>query len=132
MATSSPTTPTATTSNTTSTLNFPRGDNRANGVFVSLGPDGRLHAIFQGQAASRTHLIFDVTGYFVGTEEGATFISIQPRRSLDTRVGNGLSGAFQHGIALFARKQGEHVGVQTRRPPEPDLVPRQDQHRADP
>jgi hypothetical protein len=48
-----------------STLNFPVGDNRANGVTVALGEDGSLSATFSGgPTGSTTHLIFDVTGYF--------------------------------------------------------------------
>jgi len=47
---------------TSSTLNFPFGDTRANGVTVALG-SGTLSATF-GYAGS-TQLIFDVTGYFV-------------------------------------------------------------------
>jgi spore germination protein YaaH len=48
---------------TSSTLNFPLGDTRANGVTVALSPTGSLSATF-GYAGS-TDLIFDVTGYFV-------------------------------------------------------------------
>ncbi len=57
--------PVASNSPKTSTINFPRGDNRANGVTVSLGSGGRLSATFVGPAGARTALIFDVTGYFV-------------------------------------------------------------------
>ena len=45
-----------------STLNFPVGDTRANGVTVALSATGSLSATF-GYAGS-TDLIFDVTGYF--------------------------------------------------------------------
>ena len=48
---------------TTSILNFPLYDNRANGVTVPLGPTGTLSATF-GATGGSTHLIFDVTGYF--------------------------------------------------------------------
>ncbi len=41
-----------------------------------------------------THLIFDVTGYFVPTISGATFVPLTPARLLDTRFGIGLSGPF--------------------------------------
>ncbi|MEX1171103.1 MAG: M14 family metallopeptidase, partial [Chloroflexota bacterium] len=32
----------------TSTINFPRGDNRANGATVALDPDGKVAAVFRG------------------------------------------------------------------------------------
>jgi hypothetical protein len=48
---------------TSSTLNFPLGDTRANGVTVALSLTGSLSATF-GYGGS-TDLIFDVTGYFV-------------------------------------------------------------------
>jgi len=48
---------------TSSTLNFPLGDTRANGVTVALSLSGSLSATFA--YAGTTHLIFDVTGYFV-------------------------------------------------------------------
>ena len=57
--------PVETTSATSSTINFPVGDDRANGVTVALGAGGTLSAVF-GAAPGRTvELIFDVTGYFV-------------------------------------------------------------------
>ena len=51
---------------TTSTLNFPVGDNRANGVTVPLSGTGTLSATYleNGPGSPTTHLIFDVTGYF--------------------------------------------------------------------
>jgi hypothetical protein len=48
-----------------STLNFPDGDIRANGVIVPLNA-GALDAMFWSgsDGAWRVHVIFDVTGYF--------------------------------------------------------------------
>jgi hypothetical protein len=58
--------PDATNSPTSSTLNFPAGDNRANGVTVALGAGGKLSATFVSTSTSATaQVIFDVTGYFV-------------------------------------------------------------------
>ncbi|MGZ6266939.1 MAG: fibronectin type III domain-containing protein, partial [Candidatus Limnocylindrales bacterium] len=58
--------PVATNVPTSSTLNFPVGDDRANGVTVALGAGGTLSVTFvapnPGPAAQ---VIFDVTGYFV-------------------------------------------------------------------
>jgi hypothetical protein len=48
---------------TSSTLNFPLGDSRANGVTLALGAGGTLSATLA--PAGSTDLIFDVTGYFV-------------------------------------------------------------------
>jgi hypothetical protein len=49
----------------TSTLNFPVGDNKANGVTVSLAADGYLDFIYwTTRTSDRTHILFDVTGYF--------------------------------------------------------------------
>jgi hypothetical protein len=93
-------TPTATTSPSTSTLNFPVGDNRANNVTIPLGPGGSLAIVYDGApAGATTHVIFDVTGYFVAGASGAQFVPLLPNRLLDSRVGNGLSGKFQTGIA---------------------------------
>jgi len=50
---------------TSSTLNFPLWDNRANGVTVALAGDGSLSATYISGTGGSTHLVFDVTGYFV-------------------------------------------------------------------
>ena len=91
--------PVATASPTTSTINFPLGDNRANGVAVTLGAGGTLSAVYKGgPGGATTALLFDVTGYFVPDGSGATYVPLTPTRLLDTRTGNGLSGAFVIGI----------------------------------
>ena len=85
---------------TSSTVNFPSADTRATGVTVALGPGGTLSATF-GYAGS-THLVFDVTGYFVPDGSGATFVPLSPSRLLDTRTGNGLAGPFSaHAARTF-------------------------------
>jgi hypothetical protein len=59
-------TKTPTKSPTTSTLNFPRGDNRATGVTVPLGPGGKLSVTYGASPSTvTTHVVFDVSGYFV-------------------------------------------------------------------
>jgi spore germination protein YaaH len=56
--------PTEVTSPTTSTINVPLGDIRANGVTVQLG-SGRLWAVYRAARSSdTTQLLFDVTGYY--------------------------------------------------------------------
>jgi hypothetical protein len=50
---------------TSSTLNFPVGDDRANGVTVALSIAGTLGVTFVAPAPGPiAHVIFDVTGYF--------------------------------------------------------------------
>jgi hypothetical protein len=57
--------PNATNDPTSSTLNFPRGDDRANGVTVALGAGGTLSVTFVAPGTGPTvHVIFDATGYF--------------------------------------------------------------------
>ena len=49
----------------TSTINFPLGDTRADGMTVPLGPGGTLDAMYWTTSTADTiDLIFDVTGYF--------------------------------------------------------------------
>jgi hypothetical protein len=52
----------------TSTLNFPVGDNRANGVTVPLntsGPTPTLSFVYVAHGGATADVILDVTGYFV-------------------------------------------------------------------
>ena len=52
---------------TTSTLNLPKGDTRANGVAVPLaasGTPGSLSIVYIAAGGATTQVIFDVTGYF--------------------------------------------------------------------
>ena len=58
-------TPVATNSPTTSTLNFPHGDIRANGVTVPLGAGGMLSITYAAPARATAQVVFDVTGYFL-------------------------------------------------------------------
>ena len=51
---------------TSSTVNFPLGDDRANGVTVALSATGSLSVTFVAPTNGPSgHAIFDVTGYFV-------------------------------------------------------------------
>ena len=91
--------PVATTTPTSSTLNFPPGDTRANGVTVPLSGTGTLSATYVSPvAAAHTHLVFDVTGYFAPDASGATYVALTPTRLLDSRSGNGLSGPFNNHV----------------------------------
>ena len=55
----------ATASPKSSTLNFPVGDTRANGVTIQLGPGGTLGLVYIAHAGAAAQAIFDVTGYFL-------------------------------------------------------------------
>jgi len=91
--------PNANDNPTTSTINFPVGDNRANGVTVALN-GGSLSATYVAASPSaHTQLVFDVTGYFVPDASGATYVALPPARILDTRVGTGLVGVFKSHVA---------------------------------
>jgi PKD repeat protein len=104
--------PVSTTTPTTSTLNFPTADVRANGVTVPLDGSGDLHAVYKAAAGKTTHLIFDVTGYFVDGPTGAEFVPVPPARILDTRIGLGWPAALAHGTPATWSATG-HDGVET-------------------
>ena len=58
--------PTAMNVPTSSTLNFPIADNRANEVAVALRPTGTLSVTYvSATGEATTDVVFDVTGYFV-------------------------------------------------------------------
>ena len=91
-------TPTATNTPTSSTLNFPVGDVRANNATVPLAADGRLAAVYKAASNRTAELVIDVTGYFLPDDAGSTYEPIDPVRLLDTRSGDGLSGPFQANV----------------------------------
>ena len=57
-------TPTSQAAPTTSSINFPVGDTRANGVTVPLHTDGNQYLVYKSGTGKKTHVILDVTGYF--------------------------------------------------------------------
>ena len=87
--------PTKTANPSSSTINFPLGDNRANNLTLPLDGNGDLAAVYKAVAGKSTHLVFDVTGYFLADDSGATYQPITSARLLDSRDGTGLSGKFQ-------------------------------------
>ena len=90
--------PTVSSAPDASTLNFPKGDTRANNVTVRLGLWGVLEAVYAGGALGTTaQVIFDVTGYFTPDATGDTYHPATPVRLLDSRSGNGLAGPFSTG-----------------------------------
>jgi hypothetical protein len=62
--------PNETATPATSTLNFVKGDIKANGVTVALSPTGMLAVTYLSSRGNTTDLVFDVTGYFVAPNAG--------------------------------------------------------------
>ena len=93
--------PNAMNNPTSSNLNFPAGDDRANAVTVALSFGGGLWVTFAAPTLGPTaNVIFDVTGYFTPDTTGATYFALAPARILDTRDGTGgLSGPFSSHVA---------------------------------
>jgi hypothetical protein len=88
-------TPNLTSNPTSSTINFPVGDVRANNFSLPLGPSGKLSAVYKAVAGKTTQVIVDITGYFLPGNTHATFHPLAvPARVLDTRPGTGLVGVF--------------------------------------
>jgi spore germination protein YaaH len=83
---------------TSSTLNFPLGDNRANNVVVPLS-GGHLQVEYVGKSKTSVQFIFDVTGYFVPGLSGATFVPVAPGRVVDSRKTLGFKGPLKNGAS---------------------------------
>jgi hypothetical protein len=93
---------------TSSSLNFPMGDDRANGVTVALGTGGTLSITYVASSLGdfSAHVIFDVSGYFTADATGATYHALTPSRLLDTRHALGLNGAFASRVARTFQVSG--------------------------
>lgn len=86
-------TPTSVVNPTSSTINVPLGDTRANNFTSPLSATGRLSAVFKASAAGqKAHVIVDITGYFLAGETHATYNTLPPVRLMDTRAGLGHVG----------------------------------------
>ena len=91
-----------------STQNFPTGDDRANSVTLALGAGGTLSATYAAPIYGPTaHILFDVTGYFTPDSTGATYVPVTPTRILDSRYGTGLSGVFNSHVARTFQVTGQ-------------------------
>jgi hypothetical protein len=69
---------------------------------VALGAGGTLSVTLVSPSPSATaQAVFDVTGYFTPDASGGapSFVPLNPKRLLDSRSGNGLSGAFTVRVA---------------------------------
>jgi len=100
---------------TTSTINFPKGDNRTTGVTVTLSPEGTLSLTYAPTAGATAQWTFDVTGYFVDGTSGARFFSVTPTRVLDSRKGlgqpAGTPAKFVSGVHQTFTVAGTSSGV---------------------
>jgi hypothetical protein len=85
-------TPTASANPTSSTINFPKGDVRANNFTLPLGSGGKLSAVYKAAAGKTTNALVDITGYFTAGNTEATYVPLDPpARVLDSR---GATGGF--------------------------------------
>ena len=75
--------PTPTVNASPSTVNFPVGDGPT--TSRSRSPGGGLSAVYASAPGRTSQLVFDVTGYFLASNAGATYWLLAPVRSLDTR-----------------------------------------------
>jgi hypothetical protein len=103
-------TATATATPTSSTINFPVGDVRANNFTLPLDANGKLAAVYKAAAGKTTHVIVDITGYFVAGNGAATYTTTKntdatpaptPYRVMDTRPAPSHVGplnTFQDGV----------------------------------
>lgn len=92
--------PVADATPTTSTINFPRGDTRANNVVVKLSPTKKLSVTYVGPPNTSVHIVFDVTGTFGSGNIG--YVPLVPNRIVDSRIGLGFAGRIQAGSAKEA------------------------------
>jgi hypothetical protein len=107
-------TPRPTNKPKSATVNFPVGDARNNNVTTAIGPNGMISATYVAGSGKTTHLVFDVTGFFVADSSGATFNTVKPYRILDTRDGTGgISTKFRQGVpqSFQVRGTGGLAGV---------------------
>jgi hypothetical protein len=93
-----------------STINFPAGNTRANGVTVALTPEGELGFYYSGGSGSMIDVIIDVSGYFLAGSGGALYNGSGPARIMDTRaasrIGTNTTFAASHHQLLTIAGQG--------------------------
>ncbi len=103
-------TPTPNNTPSTSSMNFPLGDNRANNIISPLSTTGSVSIVYKAIAGRSTHVILDVTGYFSDDPADSTYNALAvPGRSLDSRDGTGgLTGKFVHGVVRGWKVRGSN------------------------
>ena len=94
-----------------SSLNYRAGQTVANTAVVPVAADGTIE--IANDSIGAAHVIVDVQGYYLGgtpTLAGA-FLSIGPRRVVDTRVGTGASKAPLAGMARLNVRIADNPGL---------------------
>ncbi|HEV7810636.1 MAG TPA: hypothetical protein VGO64_08550, partial [Candidatus Limnocylindrales bacterium] len=100
-------TPNAVVNPTSSTINFPVGDVRANNFTLPLGTAGKLSAVYKAPAGKKAQVIVDITGYFTAGSTNGTYTTVTPSRILDSRgAGLGLIGRFNAGTGRSLQVTG--------------------------
>ncbi len=100
-------TPNAVVNPTSSTINFPVGDVRANNFTLPLGTAGKLSAVYKAPAGKKTNVVVDITGYFTAGSTNGTYTTVAPTRILDSRgTGVGLIGKFNAGTGRALQVTG--------------------------
>ena len=100
-----------------STINFSKGQIRANSMTVALSSAGKLSATFLSSGSAKVDMVFDVTGYYTADLTGAKYVPVDPAPLLDTRDGTGLVGKFVANtprtlpVRGFAGVPAEAVGI---------------------
>jgi hypothetical protein len=80
-----------------SNVNFRSGVTRPNNFVAPLASDGRVAIVYVAKAGARTHLILDVTGYFLSTTGEARYVKLAPARIMDSRDGSGGVDTYTSG-----------------------------------
>jgi hypothetical protein len=93
----------------TSTINFPVKDVRANGITVQLSATGTLAAVYKSKSGATTDLVLDVSGYYVPDLTGLRFFPLNPGRRLNTTIGSPI-GVFHANVPQTIAIDG-HEGV---------------------
>ncbi len=97
-----------------SNLNFPLGDNRANGFTAPLNATThQLSIVYSAVAGATTNVILDATGYYLPDLSGLHFYPLNPGRVLDSRTGaadSGLTGLFASSVPR-SLATGGHWGI---------------------
>jgi hypothetical protein len=106
----------------TSTLNFPLGDTRANGVTVPLAFGAYLDFMYWSSSTTSTvNVIFDVTGFFYGSSTlldltgeitGSSYYSVTPHRVMDSR--------YNIGAGIYHSRTKQQVKIATTKSGVPD------------
>src|SRR5262245_2066902 len=63
-----------TTNPATATIHFTANEIRATGVTMGLNPDGSLSVVYKAPAGASVRIVFEVSGYFLPTAVGSTYV----------------------------------------------------------